>query len=219
MVIAKLVLEFVKALAWPTVVMIGIALFRHELSALIATLEHLKLPGGAELDWKRQVREAEQAAERVEASPRVAAIATSAAQTQLLSRFQLYGFNPSQTNYDWSYYSKLVDTDPNLALAGLRMEIERMLQNMAKVAGIEYDQFRTSPGRLIGLLRSKQVIEPDEYELLRSVINVANAGLHGRDVSAEDARRTIQYAEAFKDSYLAFIAGAISRLDLEKRAS
>jgi hypothetical protein len=215
--IARLVLEFVKVLAWPTVVLIGCSLFRRELSALIATLEHLKLPGGTELDWKRQLREAEQAAEKVESTPRAATVATQSEQQELLSRFQENGLLPSPTNYDWSYYLKIAESDPNLALAGLRMELERMLQNMAKVSGIEYNPLRTSPGRFVGLLRSKDVIEKEEYDLLRTVINVANAALHGRDVNAEDARRTIQSAEAFKDSYLSFMAGALSRLSVDSR--
>jgi hypothetical protein len=216
MEIAKLVLEYLKAIAWPGVVLTALAIFRHELSALIATLEHLKLPGGAELDWKRQVREAEQAAEKVEASPRAARTPTEPQQAQLISKFQHYGFTASPSDFDWNYYLQLADTDPNLALAGLRMEIERMLQNMAKVAGIDYDRFRTSPGRFSALLKTREVIEPDEYELLRSVINVANAALHGRDVTAADARRTIESAEAFKDSYLAFMSGAISRIEIER---
>ncbi len=210
--VAKLILEFVKVLAWPTVVVIGVVLFRLELSALIASLEHLKLPGGAELDWKRQVREAEQAAERVDATPRAATSPTQPAQAQLSSRLQEHGLLSSPTNYDWEYYSKLAESDPNLALAGLRMEIERMLQNMARVSGVEYDPFRTTPNRFIGLLRSKDVLGPEEYDLLRSVISVANAALHGRDVTEGDAQRTIQSASAFKDSYLAFMDPAISRL-------
>jgi hypothetical protein len=100
----------------------------------------------------------------------------------------------------------MADNDPNLALAGLRMELERMLQNMAKASGIDYDHLRTSPGRFSGILKAHEIIKQNEYELLRSLINVANAALHGRDVRSVDAKRTIESAETFKDSYFAFMS-------------
>jgi hypothetical protein len=68
MEIAKLVLEYLKVIVWPGVILVALTIFRHELCALIATLEHLKLPGGAELEWKRQMLAAEQAAGKIEAA-------------------------------------------------------------------------------------------------------------------------------------------------------
>ena len=205
--IARLVLDFIKALAWPAVVAIVVLVFRRELRRLVATVQHLKLPGGAEVDWQKQLRAAEEAAEKVQAKQPTALIAAPVrSQAPLVARMQEHGMLRSPSEYDFSYYRNMTDTDPNLALAGLRMELDRMLQNLASVYGVEYDRLRASPGRFSGLLRAKGVLEADEYELLRSIVNVANAALHGKDVSKQDALRTIDSAEVFRDTYLARMA-------------
>jgi len=211
MEIAKLVLEFVKALAWPTVVLLAVWFFRRELSALVATLEHVKLPGGAELEWKRELKVAEAAAEKVEASEK-GRVPEEATRDELIRQIYERGFLRSPSEYDFAYYRALAERDPSLALAGLRMELERMLQNMARVAHVDYEPTRTSTGKLAGVLRGREVLEQDEYDLLRSIINVANAALHGRAVESTDALRTIESAEAFKDSYLSFMAGALAAM-------
>lgn len=72
MELAKLVLEYVKVLAWPAVVLTTVFVFKHELRALVRSVQHLKLPGGAELEWQRELRTAEKAAATVEASAELA---------------------------------------------------------------------------------------------------------------------------------------------------
>jgi hypothetical protein len=71
MEIAKLILEFLKALTWPMVVITSFVVFRGELRTLVGSLQKLKLPGVAKLDWHKQVLAAEEAAEKVEASPKL----------------------------------------------------------------------------------------------------------------------------------------------------
>ncbi len=44
--IAKLVLEYIRALAWPAVVVAVTTAFKTELKALIARIRHADLPGG-----------------------------------------------------------------------------------------------------------------------------------------------------------------------------
>jgi hypothetical protein len=103
--IAKLALEYLKTLAWPAVVLIALYIFRRELRLLIASLEHLKLPGGAELDWKKTVQEAERAAERVETSPNTEEMPIEQKQLQdLIGKLARYGFARSPTDHDWNYY-------------------------------------------------------------------------------------------------------------------
>ncbi len=210
MELARLILEYVKVLAWPLVAGSGLWIFRGELRRLVATVQHLKLPGGAEVDWQKQLRAAEMAAEKVEAKQLPAVASPERPRTDLVMKMQARGLLVSPSEYDLSYYRRLTGTDPNLALAGLRMELDRMLQNLASLYGVEYDRLRASPGRFPGLLRAQGVLEADEYDLLRSIVNVANAALHGKDVSKEDALRTIDSAEVFRDAYLARVANKLS---------
>lgn len=203
MEIAKLILEYIKALAWPGVTLGAALVFRRELSALFARLEHVKLPGGAELDWKRQLQAVEQAAEKVEArQPPPALPPPEGQRLKIISAIGTADLPRSPSDYDFGYYRKLSETDPNLALAGLRMELERMLQNLARISGLDFQPHRTSPGRFSGLLRSRGLLDSDEYELLRSIINVANSAVHGQSVSQQDALKTIESAEVFLGLYL-----------------
>ena len=58
MELATLVLEYLKVMIWPLVVLIALAVFRRELRALINSLQHLELPGGAKLDTVSMLDEA-----------------------------------------------------------------------------------------------------------------------------------------------------------------
>ncbi len=77
------------------------------------------------------------------------------------------------------------------------MELERMLQNMATISNFKFDKYRTSPGQFSRQLKAEGILGENEYSLLRTVIDVANAALHGRDVSKQDALRTIDSSKAF----------------------
>jgi hypothetical protein len=200
MEIARIVLDYVKVLAWPSVVAMGLLLFRRELQNLVATLQHLKLPGGAEMDWQRQIQATEQAAEKVEAEqPR------PLPRRGIVQRIYDRRLMRSSSDYDFSYYEKIAETDPNLALAGVRMELEPMLRNLATVYQVDYDE-RAAPMQVARLLREQGVLRKEEDELLRQIISVASRAVHGQDVSREDALRTIKAAEIFRDAYLAHMA-------------
>jgi hypothetical protein len=210
MEIARLVLEYLKVLAWPLVVATGFLIFRRQLQALVATLQHIKLPGGAELDWQRQLQATEQAAEKVEATQAPQLPSGERPRAQLIQQIYDHGFLRSPSDYDFSYYRDIVERDPNLALAGLRMELERMLQNLTKVYHI--DSPRLSPTRIASSLRANQVLTGEEHQLLVSIIEIATRAVHGQDVSKDAALRVIDSAEVFRDAYLAHMSRALEEL-------
>lgn len=105
--------------------------------------------------------------------------------------------------------------DPNLALAGVRIELERMLLNLAAVYGIKHDA-KASAIQIARALRQSDVMEEPPYRLVTSVMRVASAAVHGREVSAEDAERTIGYAEAFVEWFIPFMAGGVSHARFER---
>lgn len=204
---AELILEYLKALMWPAVALLAILLFKRELRELFGSVQRLRLPGGTELDWQKKLAEVEAAADKVES---VTSVIDPSWNTK--DRFQEQvkktdqkGLQRSATDFDFSYYAQIAESDPNLSLAGLRMELERMLQNLAVANNIDINQHRTSPGRFSGMLRRMGILPEDQYHLLRTIIVVANGALHGRDVSKEDALRTIESAELFKQFYLSWL--------------
>ena len=68
MEIAKLALEYVKALAWPLTVLFLSLLFRSEIKRVFARLRKAALPGGISVDLQQEVQEVKQLSERVEAA-------------------------------------------------------------------------------------------------------------------------------------------------------
>lgn len=57
MEISKLILEYIKALAWPTVVVFAIFFFRDAIKGLFNRISKAKLPGGTVIDLEADFRE------------------------------------------------------------------------------------------------------------------------------------------------------------------
>ncbi len=204
--VAKLALEYLKALSWPIVTLIGILVFRRELQLLFRSLQRLRLPGGTELDWEKKLAKAEAVAAEIERAPAQQEVSKAGFDVAaLVAKSDRLGFLRSASDFKLDYYFKLATEDPNVALAALRMELERMLQNLATANKVEFDPYHTSPGGFSRLLRAKGVIPPDQYELLRRVVDVANDALHGRDVTREQAFRTIDSAGPLFRFYLSWL--------------
>jgi hypothetical protein len=72
-------------------------------------------------------------------------------------------------------------SDPNLALAGWRIEVERELRRIAEEYHIPPSQNR-SAGRLLASLSGTGAIEPEAVRGLRELISLANEGVHGASV-------------------------------------
>ncbi|MGH0030469.1 MAG: hypothetical protein ACQGVC_11810 [Myxococcota bacterium] len=205
MEVATIVLEYLKVLAWPCVVAVAIGVFRSEIRLLVRSLQRLRLPGGTELDWKEQVGRAEAAADRIQAGTGPPEQPRASEEIQhLLRKSDALGLLSSPSDLNFSYYLGLCEADPNLALAGLRMELERLLHNIARLSGMGQDS--STAWRLSGLLRANNILPEDQFQLLRSIIRVANSALHGSDIVREDAERVIDSAGAFLRYYLAWLA-------------
>ncbi len=70
--------------------------------------------------------------------------------------------------------------DPNLALVGVRIEIEKRLRNLAQPNDIPVDQ---SAFRLARALHERGVLNDDEFGGLRQLIDAGNRAAHGAVVS------------------------------------
>jgi hypothetical protein len=79
----------------------------------------------------------------------------------------------------------LAPADPNLALAGLRIEIERRLRMMAGKEGLEAD--RLSVGPLLRQLQDHGIINEQEHRVLGDLLPLLNRAVHGADVDAKAA--------------------------------
>lgn len=124
---------------------------------LIPLVKSLELPGG----WKVEFQELEEAKSKAE-------------KAGLLSNKKKGTKTPSYS------FESILERDPNLALAGLRIEIEKRLVQIAKLNKI--DATRASIGQLLRLLNQERILTPEESSALADMSGLLNAAVHGANV-------------------------------------
>jgi hypothetical protein len=211
MEIAKLILEYIQALIWPTVVLIVTFLFRAQVISIFDRIKSAKLPGGVSFDLVDQIEEAKQLSTKVQESipsKREERKAKSPVipLTEANSRLIDLGLRPSPSGMDMDYYRNLSQQDPNLALAGLRIEVDLLAKNLAKGFDISIDPKRESGVRLLRKLVEADAITNDQYQLAVKIMNVCNKAVHGEHVSYGQALSIIDSAEVLVDDYLAWLS-------------
>jgi len=120
----------------------------------------LELPGG----WKIQFQELQKAKKRAD-------------EAGLLS-----GKVRSETPYS---FQLVVDEDPNLALAGLRIEIEKRLSQIAE--SYQVDSGRSSAGRLLRMLGQRDLLSLQEQSVLADMMGLLNGAVHGAKIDSRAA--------------------------------
>ena len=203
MEIAKLVLEYVRTLSWPATVLALSLLFRTEIARVLARLRKAVLPGGVSIDL--EVQEVKQLSERIQASPpsEKHTATPSIPLTEANARMMKLGLTPTLSGLDVSYYRDKVETDPVLALAGLRIDLETLARNLAL-------GFHLQPaGSLLTLLerlRKEGAITLDQAHLGLKIAKVCNEAMHGQLVSRAEAEDVIDAAEILFRQYLAWLS-------------
>lgn len=90
----------------------------------------------------------------------------------------------------------LAESDPPLALANVRVEIENQLQLLYKT----YLPERAGSGRMLGprsileSLQRRNIIESSLAAALQDIINVTNRSIHGQDISSQNALKLVDTA-------------------------
>jgi len=213
MEVAKLVLEYIKVMVWPFVTLVAIYNFKPELAGLFSSIKKLKLPGGTEIDWEEMVEEAEEAAESIK-NPRRELSVEVAEEKAFIEQSIRHGLDLSPSNYNFSFYLEMAEKDYHLALVGVRIEIEKILRNMALFFALEMST-KPTINNLLRELRRESILEEDEYKLLQSVIKLANEAAHANNVHEAHAIRAIESAKAFVDHYIPFMTGGMDRAEAE----
>lgn len=212
---AKLVLALVQAIAWPLTVLIIAFGFRKELVTIIGRLKKADLPGGVSLDFAEEVAEARQLSREVEAQPLPKPSLAPKAQlpsiplTEANARMLSLGLQPSPSGLDLDHYRNLAAQDPNVALAGLRIEIEILARNLAKGFNVPVSS-RDSGSRLLRKLLEARAITEDQWKLLQKVLRLCNAAVHGSPVSKEQADSVIGAGEVLVQQYLEWLGWGFS---------
>ena len=213
MEIAKIILEFIKATIWPVTTLIIIAIFRHQIGGLFHRIKKAELPGGITLEtFPEQLKVAKEISEEVKqeslekiADKKISIIHLTEANKRMLS----LGLAPSPSGLELTYYKTISEHDPNLAFAGLRMEVETMLKNLAKGFKVEISD-RDSSNNILQKLKVKGCITIRQYELITKVLKLCNAAIHGLKVNTQDANKILDIAAVLRDDYVAWLSWGFS---------
>jgi hypothetical protein len=161
-----------------TVALIVIAI----LPWLAPLLKTLELPGGVKIEFQ-DLQEAKEKAQ----------------DAGLLSS------KPSSQDKEKYAFQVVQEADPNLALAGLRIEIERRLQKLAELQHIRVS--RPDIGGLVSALRNTNTFSINEEAVLRDLASLLNAAVHGASVDS----RAVQWASEVGIPLLATFDERIAR--------
>jgi hypothetical protein len=86
----------------------------------------------------------------------------------------------------------LADSDPNLALVGLRIEIETRLAKLARAEGISTES--RTVGWLLRELKQRKKLTPATASGLNELVSLGNRAAHGTDVTRDAAEWAIDTA-------------------------
>lgn len=87
----------------------------------------------------------------------------------------------TEESFEFSF-QQLENSDPNLALAGLRIEIETRLKEIAQKNNISGSE-RMGAGQLLRLLREYEILNSQERSVLGDLIGLLNEAIHGKKIN------------------------------------
>ena len=91
---------------------------------------------------------------------------------------------------------KLLDADPVLALAALRIEIEKSLKSIAEKLDFPIREKRSITEIIVNLKR-KEIFSHEQVLILRKIIKMCNKAVHGAVISKSEAKEIIFLTEKF----------------------
>ena len=209
MEVAELILEFLKVLIWPVATVLLLREFRKELISMLPRLREAKLPGGVSLSFEAELNQAKEISEAVREAPPPKPPKQlprpQATDQGPNSRLVDLGLAPSPSNLDLNYYRAIAQQDTNLALAGIRMELETAARNLAKAYSVAVKE-NDSISALYSRLQSAGAMYSDQAELTRKVLRLCNLAVHGQPVSTTQAEEVISLAGLLISDYVAWLS-------------
>jgi len=91
-------------------------------------------------------------------------------------------------------------SDPVLALAALRIEIEKKLRLTAEHYNVPQRE-RYSIRSILEALRKKEILHSEQIEVINHIQHLCNKAIHGFEISYEDAKKIVDIAERLNYSF------------------
>ena len=101
--------------------------------------------------------------------------------------------------FNMSTAKEIVDSDPILALASLRIEIEKKLRLAAKF--FKLGSTKSNLSEIIDALRSNGILTSEKVSALRKIIEMCNKAVHGYDITKREAKDIVNLMEELNQSF------------------
>lgn len=201
--IAKLLLEYLKVLIWPLLILYAIYIIRPYLDDVLPRLKNAKIPGGFSIDLSEDIREVKELSHEIPRSipPAGKENLKRLDKDEVNTRMISLGLEPSPSGLNTEKYRDLAKEDPNLALAGLRIELETLGRNIAKGFKVDIKSQRSATD-IYKKLYDEGALTRDQYELIRKVLKVSNSAVHGAMISTEEALDVIDVGDVLARQYV-----------------
>lgn len=159
-----------------TVSLLGLLLFVW----LLPYVESFKMPGGTEVKLRDMVEKAEESRDKVK-------IPLKKKEGALTEKEKIYS-EGKQLRIE------LVDQYPHLALAGMRIEIEKRLRQLARFHKVVFVP-NIESGQLLRALMHIGVLDPKLGPMLSEVIAIGNVAVHADQLDMTTANRALELGE------------------------
>ena len=95
---------------------------------------------------------------------------------------------------------ELLESDHVLALAALRIEIERKLRLLVHSLDLPIRN-EWSISKLVDAMRKQELLSPEQVSALQKIVNMCNKAIHGSLISKTQAREIIDLADELNKSF------------------
>ncbi|RZK24752.1 MAG: DUF4145 domain-containing protein, partial [Flavobacterium sp.] len=195
---------------WPITVFIIVLIYRKAILRLINRAKKIELPGGLSLEAiEDDIEEAKELATEIK-SERTQEVQNfidkegirleSEANRKMIEN----GLKVSPSGLNLSYYKGIANSDPRLALVGLRIDFELMLKNLAKGFKVQFDE-KEPISKVITKLLNAGAITFKQYEFINVIFRISNSAAHGAEISKWQVYEVLEIGQVLVDDYLAWL--------------
>lgn len=210
----EIILEYFKVAVYPLLIISFIIYFRKEISKMLLGLRKINIPGGISFEaFEKKLEEADKISEDVkkDVEERNKKIKTKSKlsinkdNTEINSRLIELGLKPSLSGLQISFFKDIANSDPVLAMAALRIDLETMLKNIAKSYKINIYE-KSSFRNILNNLLDKGKITYDQYKLIRIIYDLCSAAIHGYQITNKEVDEILDKASVLIDDFLSWLS-------------
>jgi hypothetical protein len=176
---------------WPNIFMVDafsiLILFVISIPLFANYLRRAKFPG-AEFEFKEEIKETRKL---VEISTEQAKSLYASTNHEAAEKYETFRLER---------VIEIFEEDPILALAGLRIEIEKKLRLAVEFLGLSSEQNKGIT-HYIKVLRQYKYLSDEQAEALSRITRMCNKAVHGGRITVQEAREIIKLADELNQSF------------------